>query len=124
MTVSTLSVVPEAPASGTAPHAEPIAPSWFSRSVDLYLQAIARAAHPDYPAWLSHVKAAATCTRPIRLAGTIATVEAATGRLLAERSTADLPDGVIYKPCGNRRESVCPACSQRATSPTMSTARL
>ncbi len=113
MTVSTLSVVPEAPASGTAPHAEPIAPSWFSRSVDLYLQAIARAARPDYPAWLSHVKAAAACTRPIRLAGTIATVEAATGRLLAERSTADLPDGVIYKPCGNRRESVCPACSQR-----------
>nr|WP_242624841.1 replication initiator [Krasilnikovia cinnamomea] len=43
----------------------------------------------------------------------MATVEAATGRILAERSTADLPDGVIYKPCGNRREAVCPACSQR-----------
>jgi hypothetical protein len=24
-----------------------------------------------------------------------------------------MPDGVIYKPCGNRRDSVCPACSQR-----------
>jgi hypothetical protein len=23
-----------------------------------------------------------------------------------------MPDGVIYKPCGNRRESVCPSCSQ------------
>jgi hypothetical protein len=33
--------------------------------------------------------------------------------VLSERHTADLPDGVIYKPCGNRRESVCPACSQR-----------
>jgi hypothetical protein len=43
----------------------------------------------------------------------MATVEAATGRLLAERSTADMPDGVIYKPCGNRREAVCPACSER-----------
>ena len=49
----------------------------------------------------------------MRLAGTMATVEAATGRILTERSTAELPDGVIYKPCGNRRESVCPACSER-----------
>jgi hypothetical protein len=24
-----------------------------------------------------------------------------------------MPDGVIYKPCGNRRETVCPACSLR-----------
>jgi len=43
----------------------------------------------------------------------MATVDAATGRILSERHTADLPDGVIYKPCGNRRESVCPSCSQR-----------
>jgi hypothetical protein len=49
----------------------------------------------------------------VRLAGTIATIEAATGRLLAETSTAAMPDGVIYKPCGNRRASVCPACSRR-----------
>jgi replication initiator protein RepSA len=40
------------------------------------------------------------------------TIEAETGRLLAERSTTDMPDGVIYKPCGNRREAVCPSCSQ------------
>jgi hypothetical protein len=113
VTVSTLSVVPEASASGTAPCAEPAAPPWYRRSTDIRLQAIARAARSDYPAWHSHVKAAATCTRPVRLAGTMATVEAATGRLLSERSTADMPDGVIYKPCGNRRESVCPACSER-----------
>jgi hypothetical protein len=24
-----------------------------------------------------------------------------------------MPDGVLYKPCGNRRASVCPACSRR-----------
>ena len=116
MTLSTLSVVPEATASGTAlctehPHA--VVPPWYARSTDIRLQAVARAARPDYPAWLSHVKTAAACTRPVRLAGTMATVEAATGRILAERATADLPDGVIYKPCGNRRESVCPACSER-----------
>ena len=89
-----------------------IAPTWWSHSADLHKQAIARTARPDFDAWLSHVKAASACTRPVRLAGTIATVEAATGRLLAERSTADMPDGVIYKPCGNRRESVCPSCSK------------
>ncbi|BCJ51247.1 replication initiation protein [Actinoplanes sp. NBRC 14428] len=116
MTVSTLSVVPEATASGTAPYAEPGThpniPAWWRRSSDVRLQALARAARPDYEAWLSHVKPASACTRPVRLAGTIATVEAATGRLLAERATADMPDGVIYKPCGNRRESVCPSCSK------------
>ncbi len=48
----------------------------------------------------------------IRLAGQIHTVEANTGRILATRSTADMPDGVLYKACGNRRESVCPYCSK------------
>lgn len=113
MTVSTLSVVPEASASGTAPYAEPDLLSRYARTTDIRLQAIARAARPDYPAWLGHVRAAAACTRPVRLAGTMATVDTVTGRVLSERHTADLPDGVIYKPCGNRRESVCPACSER-----------
>ena len=85
---------------------------WLHRSADLRHQAVARAARPDFDAWLSHVKPASACTRPVRLAGTVATIEAATGRLLAEKSTADMPDGVIYKPCGNRRESVCPSCSK------------
>ena len=92
--------------------ATPTAPAWWRNSTDLRLQAIARAARPDYEAWLAHVKTASACTRPVRLAGTIATIETATGRLLTERSTADMPDGVIYKPCGNRRESVCPSCSK------------
>jgi hypothetical protein len=108
-----MSVVPEAAtASGTAPCAEPTIPPWYRTSTDLRLQAAARAARDDFPAWLSHVQPASACTRPVRLAGTIATIEAATGRILAERATADLPDGVIYKPCGNRRETVCPACSK------------
>ena len=89
------------------------APPWYTRSTDVRLQAVARAVRPDYPAWLSHVKAAAACARPVRLAGTMTTVEAATGRILSSIATADMPDGVIYKPCGNRRESVCPACSAR-----------
>ncbi|WP_435209395.1 replication initiator [Micromonospora sp. bgisy143] len=112
MTVSTLTVVPEAPASGTAPCAEPTAPPWYATSADIRLQAAARLTQPDLAEWLRHVRPAAGCTRPIRLVGTMATVEAATGRLLSERSTADMPDGVIYKPCGNRRAAVCPTCSK------------
>jgi hypothetical protein len=82
-------------------------------SADLRMQAVARAGRPDYPAWLNHVKAAAACARPVRLQGRMATVDTATGRILSERHTADLPDGVIYKPCGNRRATVCPSCSER-----------
>jgi hypothetical protein len=119
VTVSSLSVVPEATASGTAPYAETsrtfsdvelaLRLQWMTRSADIRQQAIARAARADYLAWLSHVKVASACTRPVRLAGTIATIEAATGRILSETSTAGMPDGVIYKPCrfalGDRRLS-------------------
>jgi hypothetical protein len=35
------------------------------------LQAVARAARPDFDAWLRHVKPAAGCTSPIRLAESI-----------------------------------------------------
>jgi Replication initiator protein, pSAM2 len=70
-----------------------------------------RAAQPDYWGWLAHVTPASGCTRPIRLSGAIHTVEADTGRILSTRHTADMPDGVIYKACGNRRASVCTSCS-------------
>jgi hypothetical protein len=118
VTLSTLPAAPEpTTASGTAACAEPAtlptAPSWYIRSTDIRMQAAARAARPDYPAWLSHVKAASACTRPVRLSGSILTIDVAGRRILDERHTADMPDGVIYKPCGNRRESVCPACSER-----------
>ena len=72
-------------------------------------QALIRAGRPDYFAWLDHVKAAAGCTRPIRLSGSVSTVESGTGRLLGERHTDELPDAAIYKACGNRRASVCPS---------------
>ncbi|MFI1995721.1 replication initiator [Actinoplanes sp. NPDC020271] len=112
MTLTALPVTPEPTGPGAAACADPVTPTWYRTSPDVRLQAIARAARDDYPAWLSHVKAASACTRPVRLAGTMATIEAATGRLLTERATADMPDGVIYKPCGNRRASVCPSCSK------------
>jgi len=114
VTVSTLTVVPEAHASGTAPYAEPIPTllAQLARSPYADDTALERAARPDYPHWLAHVRPAAGCARPIRLHGTIDRIEVDTGRLLSTVSTADMPDGVIYKPCGNRRAAVCPSCSE------------
>lgn len=72
-----------------------------------------RAADPDYHRWLTHVMPAAACSRPVRLR-----VEAQwhdhTGNPLGrpERVTDDMPDGVLYVACKNRRASVCPACAQ------------
>ncbi|MCT2281522.1 plasmid replication initiator protein, partial [Micromonospora chalcea] len=74
--------------------------------------AFERATRPDYYGWLDHVRAAAGCTRPIRLAGQILTVDTSTGRVLDARHTDAMPDAAIYTACGNRRSRVCPACAQ------------
>ncbi|WNM41685.1 plasmid replication initiator protein RepSA [Micromonospora halotolerans] len=71
----------------------------------------ARAQDPDYPEWLGHVRAAASCKHPIRLAGQIH-VNDADGNRMATIDTEDMPDGAIYTPCGNRRASVCPSCAE------------
>jgi hypothetical protein len=80
--------------------------------LDARAEIAARATRPDYWSWLYHVLPAGGCTQPIRLRGDMYTVEAETGRILSITSTQDMPDGVIYKPCGNRREKVCPTCSR------------
>ncbi|MGC4756976.1 replication initiator [Micromonospora trifolii] len=73
--------------------------------------AFTRATQPDYFGWLEHVRAAAGCTRPIRLSGSLLTVEQSTGRVLDQRHTDAMPDAAIYTACGNRRATVCPACA-------------
>ncbi|MGA4993860.1 replication initiator [Nonomuraea bangladeshensis] len=65
-----------------------------------------------YYAWLDHIWHAAGCTAPIRLHGQVHTVDAHTGAILATQPTSALPDGVIYKACGNRRATVCPSCAE------------
>ncbi|GFJ87855.1 plasmid replication initiator protein [Phytohabitans rumicis] len=73
--------------------------------------ALQRAGTTDYPAWLTHVRAAAGCTRPIRLVGAIDTIDGATGERLSRAHTVGMPDAAIYKACGNRRARVCPGCA-------------
>ena len=52
------------------------------------------------------------CARPVRLAGSSTTVDSRTGEVLSTFRSADAPLGVLYRPCGNRRAHVCPACSR------------
>ncbi len=80
---------------------------------DTHARVLRRAASPDHGRWLAHVASTRGCIRPVRLTGALHTVEQATGRIIATRhTTTDLPDGVIYVPCGDRRASVCPACAE------------
>jgi len=74
--------------------------------------AFRRASRGDYFAWLDHIWPAAGCASPVRLRGTIRHIDTATGELLRDISTTDMPDGVIYKTCGNRRATVCSFCAE------------
>ena len=65
-----------------------------------------------YDAWLSHVWTASACSRPVLLRGSVRYVDPATGEVTGTIRTADLPDHVIYKPCGNRRATTCPGCAE------------
>jgi uncharacterized Zn-finger protein len=76
-------------------------------AVDLAEWAItARLRDPDYPAWRAQVEATRGCAAPIHLRGSSRVLDR-DGATLIERS------GTVLAPCGNRRESVCPACSDR-----------
>ena len=52
------------------------------------------------------------CAHPIRLRGSSMRIDPATGEILSSYSSSDQPLGVTYICCGNRRASVCPACSR------------
>ncbi|MDO3683251.1 replication initiator [Micromonospora sp. C28ISP2-4] len=106
---STLDLTPRASARGVGSNADPTATIYGYTAAGSAFQ---RATQPDYFGWIEHVRAAAGCTRPIRLAGSLYTVEPATGRILDSRHTDAMPDAAIYKACGNRRATVCPACAQ------------
>jgi hypothetical protein len=86
-------------------------PSPISSS-DTFRTALSRAAQDGYFGWLDHVRSASGCSRPVRLFGELATVDTITGEILNTTPTTALPDGIIYKACGNRRATVCPSCAE------------
>ncbi|MEV0675972.1 replication initiator [Actinosynnema sp. NPDC050436] len=67
----------------------------------------ARLCSHDYRDWRDKVTATGGCAQPIHLTGGWQIQHVTTGTLL------DWHGGDVLVPCGNRRESVCPACSDR-----------
>ena len=106
MSASTRSIVPDTLVPGAVSHAGTAIDHLSARQSKTVRDVINRAACGDYPGWLDHVRAAAGCTRPIRLAGQVHTIDPASGQVIASTDTATMPDGVIYKACGNRRATV------------------
>lgn len=113
MTSATLPLVPEtaAAASGTGACAAPSITS-KNRLLSARSQAVHRAVVSDVDTWLRHVESATGCSRPIQLHGTSSSVNSSTGEIISTSSTSHMPDGVIYKACGNRRASECPSCAE------------
>lgn len=66
----------------------------------------------EFARWERQIRATGFCRRPVRLAGKTVQVDPETGEVLHRFSTADEPDGVVLTACNNRRESVCPNCSE------------
>ena len=62
----------------------------------------------DFRTWEGQLT---TCSHPIRLRGRIDAIDLATGELAPVYDSAAEPGGVLHVACGNRRETVCPACS-------------
>ncbi len=61
-----------------------------------------------YERWAERARG---CEHPVRLSGMSGDMDPATGELARQFTTEGEPDGVILKPCGNRRASVCGPCS-------------
>jgi hypothetical protein len=68
---------------------------------------VRRVSSADFEAWERQVRRIGGCSHPIKLRGQ--TVDARTGEVTYD--TANEPDGILQKGCGNRRASVCPSCS-------------
>jgi hypothetical protein len=81
-------------------------------SQTLSIELLQRATRDDYDRWLATAAAAGGCVRPVRLRGTVRSVDSITGEVLDGLDTEDLPDKAVYVPCGDRRASVCPPCAE------------
>ncbi len=72
---------------------------------------LARINAPDgYDAFTTQVRAVRACRRPVRLSGRIIAQDG-DGHHHMRFNSRSLPDGVLLKACGSRRETVCPPCA-------------
>jgi len=62
-------------------------------------------------AFLAQGKSCGWCRHPVRLKGARVAVDHDTEERIPVFDSADCPDGVVLKACGNRRETRCPSCA-------------
>ena len=88
--------------------------SWPAATSDADLpleDLVARLRAPGgYEEFAKAVRAARCCRRPVRLVGRV-TVPGDEGARRVVFSSRELPDGVLLKGCGTRRETLCPPCA-------------
>jgi len=66
----------------------------------------------SFARWEQQLGATGNCANPVRLYGRIDAIDRATGEIATIYDTTNEPGGVLRIPCGNRREDVCPPCSE------------
>jgi hypothetical protein len=64
-----------------------------------------------YDAFETQVRAVRGCRRPVRLSGTTIGLGEDGNHPHVSFDTRSLPDGVLLKACGTRRETLCPPCA-------------
>lgn len=71
---------------------------------------VARASDPEFAAWRRNIVRLGGCTNPIHLVGGATVFDTTTGEALLSYGSA-VYGGRLLTACGNRRATVCPACS-------------
>src|SRR3954452_16268035 len=71
---------------------------------------VARASEADFAAWRRNIVRLGGCTNPIHLVGAATVYDTTTGAALLTYGS-DVYGGRLLIACGNRRATVCPACS-------------
>ncbi|GAB3952673.1 replication initiator [Streptomyces sparsus] len=71
---------------------------------------VERGSSPGFHSWQRRIVRLGGCTNPVRLIGTTALVDGATGEVLHRHGSEETGDRLLVA-CGNRRHVVCPSCS-------------
>jgi hypothetical protein len=70
------------------------------------------ASSDDFARWEAQLTATGNCANPVRLHDRVDAIDRVTGEIATIYDTATEPGGVLRIPCGNRREDICPPCSE------------
>jgi hypothetical protein len=91
----------------------PDGPAAVPSNAPAWMRAVAEViSSPGYERWTHQVAATGGCAAPVHLVGESQVIDQSTGEVLHVYRSADEPTGRLLVACGNRRASVCAACSE------------